>query len=196
MRKSIINAKENAIKSAWKIPGLYGKDEARFLYSLACRKGTIVELGCWMGRTSVILNCAAKVWGAEVISVDSFVPMPHNIKQSSANRWKSNMKKAGLVPHRLIESTSVDASSVINIPLSLVFIDANHSLEEVYQDLMLWTPKIKPGGVVALHDMFYPSIVGVCEAVTAWWISERDKLIPRWKLVGLIGYTIAFKRIV
>ena len=34
----------------------------------------------------------------------------------------------------------------------LVFIDADHTYEAVKQDIMLWKPKLKPGGLLSGHD--------------------------------------------
>lgn len=36
--------------------------------------------------------------------------------------------------------------------LDFVYIDGNHRLDYVVEDLVLWTPKVKPGGIVAGHD--------------------------------------------
>jgi hypothetical protein len=36
--------------------------------------------------------------------------------------------------------------------LDFVYIDGNHRLDYVTQDLVLWTPKVKPGGIIAGHD--------------------------------------------
>ena len=38
-------------------------------------------------------------------------------------------------------------------PLDLLFIDANHEYESVRRDFTLWSPFVKPGGIVALHDV-------------------------------------------
>jgi hypothetical protein len=35
-----------------------------------------------------------------------------------------------------------------------VYIDANHSYQHVTQDIHLWYPKIRPGGLVAGHDYY------------------------------------------
>ncbi|KKM96434.1 hypothetical protein LCGC14_1178130 [marine sediment metagenome] len=37
--------------------------------------------------------------------------------------------------------------------LDFVYIDANHSYEYVYQDISIWFPKVKKGGVIAGHDI-------------------------------------------
>ena len=189
---------EKAINIAWKVPGLYGKTEAKFLYKLARRKGKLVELGCWMGRTTAILLQAAAIWKAELTTVDAFTPMPNNNKASTPERWRANLKKAGLAPPKLLAMTTDEAAAVYSKEqkISLLFIDAAHGYDAVAHDLANWTPRNKTGGVVALHDMLYPSIPGVCQAVADWWSRERDDIrTPKWKLIGLREYTIAFARV-
>jgi len=36
--------------------------------------------------------------------------------------------------------------------LDFVYIDANHSLPYVIDDIMTWLPKIRPGGIISGHD--------------------------------------------
>ena len=49
--------------------------------------------------------------------------------------------------------TSEDAApKVADESLDFVFIDGNHAKPYVTQDLTLWTPKVKLGGIIAGHD--------------------------------------------
>ena len=186
---------KRALDLAAKVPGLYRRGEAAFLYRLARRKGNLVELGCWMGRTTAILLQAARVWGAELTTVDAFTSMPGSHKAATPERWRANLRKIGLAPPELLAMTTGQAAQVYDREIAFLFIDANHSLDAVANDLVRWTPKIKIGGVVALHDMFFPSITGVASAVAAWWEVERDGIKPRWSLVGMHDFTIAFRRL-
>ena len=36
----------------------------------------------------------------------------------------------------------------------MVFIDGGHALEHALADYRLWAPKIVPGGILAIHDVF------------------------------------------
>ncbi|MBI2625271.1 MAG: class I SAM-dependent methyltransferase [Candidatus Nealsonbacteria bacterium] len=49
--------------------------------------------------------------------------------------------------------------------LDLVFIDADHSYEEVKKDIEFWLPKIRKGGVLTGHDYDYPRHPDVKKAV-------------------------------
>lgn len=179
-----------ALKVAWRIPGLYRRDEAAFLYRLARRKGTLVEIGCWMGRTTSLLVQAASVWGARVVTVDPFAPMPAPHPRASPERWRANLRGAGLTPPELIQRRSDQAGEDFAAPIALLFIDGDHAREAVLTDLELWAPKVQIGGVVALHDMFYPTIAGVAAAVAEWWAPRRHM----WEFIGLRDFTVAFRR--
>lgn len=39
-----------------------------------------------------------------------------------------------------------------NAPVDMVFIDADHSYEACKRDILAWLPKIKSGGIIAIHD--------------------------------------------
>ena len=45
------------------------------------------------------------------------------------------------------------ADEIENNSLDFVYIDANHKYKYVYQDIKLWFPKIKDGGIIAGHDI-------------------------------------------
>lgn len=49
--------------------------------------------------------------------------------------------------------------------LDFVYVDANHSKEYVSEDLRGWWGKLKPGGILAGHDLFSIGHPGVTEAV-------------------------------
>lgn len=182
-----------ALNRAWRIPGMYGRNEGGFLYRLARRKGNLVEIGSYMGRTTAIMLQAAAVWGASLTSIDNFtttqpgIPIP-----ATPAKWRNYLKAAGLEPPELLAMTSTQAAKRYEKPISLLFIDGDHAYRTVRSDLRNWTPKIQVGGYLLLHDMFFHSVNGVCRAVVEWW--KEPKPPDRWKCLGLVGYTIAFAR--
>lgn len=74
-----------------------------------------------------------------------------------------------------------------------VYIDADHSYNGVLQDLTLWTPKVRDGGIIAGHDYGGEKTPGVKAAVdqfckayrlplhierhTVWW-AEKTGFVP------------------
>jgi hypothetical protein len=58
--------------------------------------------------------------------------------------------KSKIICHKM---TSVEAAELIeNESLDWVFIDANHEYEYVKENLKLWIPKVKSGGLISGHD--------------------------------------------
>lgn len=49
--------------------------------------------------------------------------------------------------------------------IDFVFIDGDHSYECVMEDICLWYPKVKQGGLVCGHDYLHPDFPEVTEAV-------------------------------
>jgi hypothetical protein len=79
------------------------------------------------------------------------------------------------------------ASAVPNRSLDYVYLDGNHGLLYVIQDLYLWLPKIRKGGMIAGHDYIqrrrgkYNAEVHVVEALHAY---TQAFHIDRWFLCG------------
>merc|ERR1712032_1365749 len=75
-----------------------------------------------------------------------------------------------LFPHSrratLMRMTSHDAAAVIqNESLDFVWIDGAHDYEEVSEDLAIWFPKLRSGGILAGHDYFLAGMLDVNRAV-------------------------------
>ena len=56
------------------------------------------------------------------------------------------------------------ADLVENGSLDFVFIDAQHDYDSIKQDIALWEPKVKRGGLLSGHD-YHPKFPGVVKAV-------------------------------
>lgn len=63
------------------------------------------------------------------------------------------------------EYSSTAASAVPSDFLDFVFIDGNHAYEYVKEDIQLWAPKVKPGGLIVGHDYVAKPGYGVIQAV-------------------------------
>ena len=53
----------------------------------------------------------------------------------------------------MLRMSSMEAvANFYNHSLDFVYIDGDHSLEGIYEDIKAWTPKVRIGGIVAGHD--------------------------------------------
>jgi len=178
-----------AVEKALGIPGLISREDMEFLYKLACCKGNIVELGCYLGRSTAVLLQAAAVSKAQLTSIDIFNPFEVT-PQGSAEAWSENLVGLGLEPPSLLQMSTDEAATVYGDEISFLFIDADHGKAAVAQDLTNWTPKVKVGGIVALHDMWLHHRTGVAQATVEWWRRQGGN----WRFMEQRGLTIAFRR--
>jgi len=67
---------------------------------------------------------------------------------------------------KIMRETSVEAAEKIkDFSLDFVFIDGDHSYEAVCEDIRIWTPKVRAGGLVGGHDYDNPLCPQVKKAV-------------------------------
>jgi hypothetical protein len=87
----------------------------------------------------------------------------------------------------LIKKTSLEASKMFkDEEFDFVYIDADHSHDGISQDLRLWYPKVRKGGILSGHD-YHQNMIGVVMAVnefcdeyklkimhsiTDWWVKK------------------------
>lgn len=81
--------------------------------------------------------------------------------------------KKRIEPYTTVLSRRTSMDAVKSVPdrcLDFVFIDGNHDFEHCYEDIVEWTKKVKPGGIVAGHDYKVDPVnnYGVIEAVTKY----------------------------
>lgn len=87
---------------------------------------------------------------------------------------------------KVIRATSKDAAQMFKDGyFDVVFIDADHSYESAKEDMQLWLPKIRKGGVLCGHDYCrrYPGVVQAYKEV----FGQEDKpkaSVWSWKAGG------------
>lgn len=65
------------------------------------------------------------------------------------------------------------AEKIPDASLDFVYIDARHQFDYVMLDLIMWAPKIKPGGMISGHDYFTFYQSGVVPAVNAYTLAHN-----------------------
>lgn len=71
--------------------------------------------------------------------------------------------------------------------LDFVYIDGNHQLKYVVEDIVEWTKKIRPGGAIAGHDYIYTNpktVAGICHVIYALGAYTQAYNIRNWFLLG------------
>ena len=193
------------------VEGWLAEKEAFALHDIA--KGlrnhcVIVEIGSWLGKSSVILSQAikrkrgAKLFCIDPLNADSD-PESVGIMRATADGMKSNtlfqkfsenVHKYG-VPRRIkaLQGYSHEFSSAWTRPIDLLFIDGNHSYEAARRDFEEWSRFVKPGRFLAMHDVSenpsYPH-KGPLRVVNEVIAPTRE-----WVQTALVAYTFFARKL-
>jgi predicted O-methyltransferase YrrM len=194
------------------IKGFLDPDEgaALFQHVLATAAlGPCLEVGSYCGKSTVYLGTAAKAAGGIVYAVDHhrgseehqlgeeyhdpdlFDPTAHLM--DSFREFRKNMRAADLesvvVP---IVAPSTVAALHWATPLGMVFIDGGHSWEAALNDYRSWVAHIRPGGILAIHDIFPNPAEGGQAPYDIWKLAKASGLFEELPMVKTLGL---FKRV-
>lgn len=159
------------------VKGFMPRDEGLALYRHALDRaerapeGTWLEIGAWCGKSAVYLGAAAEQSASVVYSLDhhhgseenqegwehfdATLVDPVDGRLNTLPTWQRTIAEAGLESTvvGLVGPSSVVASH-FDQPLDLLFIDGGHGAEVAWADYEAWTPKVVPGGILMIHDVF------------------------------------------
>ena len=72
-------------------------------------------------------------------------------------------------------------------PLSLVFIDGGHSLESALADYRCWAAWVRPGGILAVHDIFSDPAQGGQAPYEIYKLALASELFKELPMVNTLG---------
>jgi hypothetical protein len=164
-----------------------GRDDlAEWFCKLGFTRG--VEIGVKEGDYSEVLLAANP--GLELFSVDQWLVREEYYDrrgQGLFDRYEAKARKVlGAYGNRstILKMKSCDALEYFKRhSLDFVYIDGHHNLFNAVHDMHYWTHKVRPGGIVALHDYvrYRNTGVHVIEAVHAYTSAYR---IHPWFVLG------------
>ena len=162
-------------------PGILSyKDLQLLTYYANKAKHGIVEIGCHTGKSTIALLVGSNVY---VLSIDSFDPSYDNhdwitLIDTFGKPIAFKQKKIKSAKEFFIENISNEFSrsklfamtsdeAISKIPewfkYDLLFIDGDHSLQQVTKDVFNYIPRLEDDGIVIFHD--YPTEKGVRQVV-------------------------------
>jgi len=140
-----------------------------------------LEIGSYLGASTAFLGFAALQRGGFVHAVDPWTndAMGAEGERDTWGEFRRNTEpfRHFIVPHRGF-SADVHAREPA-IPCDLLFIDGDHRYEAVAADLRLWLPSVKPGGVVAMHDIDSPGVRRAFDEAVGARLDQPPQVVDR-----------------
>jgi Methyltransferase domain len=156
-------------------------------------RGTVVEIGSFRGRSTIVLASAAE----SVVAIDPHAGSdrgPQEIAPDAARgdedhaAFTANLARAGVAECvRHVRRPSADAHGDVDGPVALLYVDGAHRFGPARADLAGWGGRVAPGGAMLVHDAF--SSVGVTLALLAECVFSS-----RWRYAGRTGSLAEYER--
>jgi hypothetical protein len=163
--------------------------------------GLFIEVGVHRGGFAQEI---LQDWPGRYMGVDPWLVLPEyydnldhssSVSQSARNADLEETRRV-LRPFcdRAVIHRGTSAQVAANLPDGIadcVYIDANHEYESIRQDLDLWWPKLKPGGILSGHDYAHCYLPTVGRAVDEFatehnmdvWIVPAPDQFASWYLL-------------
>ena len=181
------------------VEGWLTPEQGRRLFDAARQLGpgaTIVEIGSFRGRSTIVLAWAAPA-DAEVVAIDPHGGGdrgPQEIAPDAARgdadhaAFTNNLVAAG-VGNRVRQVRKLSADALDDVPgeVDLLFVDGAHRLGPARADIVRWGDRVGDGGTMLVHDAF--SSVGVTLALLSTTAISR-----RWRYMGRVGSLAGYLR--
>jgi glycosyltransferase involved in cell wall biosynthesis/predicted O-methyltransferase YrrM len=163
--------------------------------------GHIVEVGSYRGQSAAFLAVELKNLGKDQCRIDLVdlfqgtpdVPDVSSPLVDNLPEVKNSLTPVSDIIDTYHKETSWEAAQhYADASLDAVFIDADHSYEATSKDINAWLPKLKPGAIIAGHDLqCYGVIRAVTESFKSWttWQGMPEKCAPSWQTRREVAYT-------
>jgi len=164
------------------------------------RGGTFIGVGTFIGDFTEEL--CRECQPARFYCVDPYVSYPEfqdalNIQDLAAIREQAHQRLAPIPGLSFIRAFSVDEATLFNDgTVDFIYIDGNHACKFVLQDLEVWFPKLRHGGLMAgddAHDLetYERDEAGDCEIV---WRQDGTNQAISWGRYGVRNAVRQFAR--
>jgi len=122
-------------------------------------RGNVLEIGVHTGISTAALLLGVEEKGGHVWSVD--ISGQSRYVWHGHPQWTFLHSDSGAVMGRL--------GALLPTVFDLVYIDGGHSYEQVISDLANFSPLVRPGGLILVHDVLFAEFFpGVQRAFDEW----------------------------
>lgn len=171
------------------VNGWMSPDQAAVLHRAAIdcpSSGTIVEIGSFQGRSTIVLALSAAD-DTHIVAIDPHAGNDRGPQELDGFAdqaaddhavFLANLSKAGVSDRiRYVRAFSDEALCEVTTPIDLLYIDGAHRYGPAQRDIRQWGDRVVDGGTLLIHDSF--SSVGVTAA-----IARHLTLGRRFRYVG------------
>ena len=133
--------------------------------------GPFLEIGSYCGKSSIYLGAAARARDTVLFALDHHRGSEENQpgwefhepdlvdpdvgRIDTLPRFRRTVHDAGLEPWVIaLVGDSPTVGRYWSTSLALLFIDGGHGREPAHADFDRWVPHVRPGGTLAIHDVF------------------------------------------
>jgi predicted O-methyltransferase YrrM len=190
-----------------RVKGFLPDEEGMHLYERAreaSRLGPCLEIGSYCGKSAVYIGSACKENGSVLYSIDhhrgSEEHQPgeeyhdEDLFDPQAGRMDTFRAFRRTIAEAELEDTVVPIVARSELvarcwktPLGMVFIDGGHSLEAALADYASWAPKVMPGGLLVIHDIFPDPAQGGQAPFTIYKMALSSGLYEELPMVSTLG---------
>ena len=168
------------------IDGFFSEDEGRWYarFARGLRGGTFVEIGSWKGRSTSFVGPVCNANGTRLVCVDHWKGSHDSLEERYAaalavedveETFRANMKALGIIVDVMAESSAAAAARFEALSVDRVFLDGSHDGASVAEDLVLWSDRLRPEGLLGGHD-YCEKHADLCAAVDAFAAERRLKV--------------------
>jgi predicted O-methyltransferase YrrM len=194
------------------IPGMLRHNLYQLFAELGFKVGA--EVGLFRGRNA--RQMFRDIPGLKLYGIDAYNDQPYSTRHKTIPRYGRNrsMMAGRMKGRNIIVIDKFSEEAVQEIPydsLDFVYIDGDHSYDYVMTDIILWSRRVRPGGIVSGHDYIKPGEyrhkydINVREAVddyikihkiSPWYLTDRKKAVnksdkcPSWFYVKRKQYEV------
>ena len=170
------------------IEGFFSEDEGRWYarFARALHGGVFVEVGSWKGRSTSFIGPICNANGTRLVCVDHWQGSNDSlgpryaatlVTEDVEQTFRANMRDLGITVEVIVAPPVAAAATFPLASIDRVFLDGSHDGPSVAKDLVAWSERLRPDGILAGHD-YGPNHPELCAAVDAF-ASERGLAIRR-----------------
>jgi len=157
--------------TTYQVPDIQGwmtSGELQWLYEQASRMRSVIEVGCWKGRSThaLLSACPGLVYAVDTWegSKDLRHPGGPHFEALAGRLFADFLHNVGGFENLVVIQHESPMAASLCPDVDMVFIDADHTYPGVRADLAAWAPKAAK--LVCGHDISCPD---VRRAVTECW---------------------------